>query len=114
MPYIESAVNEKLDAAKEKTIKEKLGKAINLISGKTEDWLMINFKDEQRMYFHGDKDMPMCYSEVKIFGDAPAEELEALTAEICSIYKDELGIEPENTYVKYELVHNWGWNNKNF
>lgn len=114
MPYIETQVNIKITPEKEMSLKEKLGDAISIISGKSEKWLMLNFKDEQRMYFHADNDMPICYCEVKIFGDADKTELETLTVKMCEIYKDELGIAPENTYIKYELVHNWGWNSANF
>ena len=102
MPYIETVTNVKITDEKEKCIKEKLGKAIEIISGKSEKWLMVNFSDEQRLYFHGDKDMPICYSEVKIFGDVDKEELESLTKRMCEIYKEELDVESENTYVKYE------------
>ena len=33
---------------------------------------------------------------------------------MCDIYESVLKIKPENVYVKYELVDNWGWNNANF
>ena len=37
-----------------------------------------------------------------------------MTGEICKIFNEELGIEPNRIYVKYEEVANWGWNGENF
>ena len=114
MPYIETVTNVKITAEQEKSLKEKLGKAIETIPGKTEKWLMLNFRDGERLYFHGDNNMPICYSEVKIFGQAESGDLEKLTRVLCGIYEEELGVSPENTYVKYEFIDEWGWNNMNF
>lgn len=114
MPYIETITNVKITQEKEKSLKAKLGEAISVIPGKSEKWLMLNFRDEERLYFHGDNNMPICYSEVKIFGKADSADLENLTRAMCAVYEEELGVNPENTYVKYELLDSWGWNNMNF
>lgn len=45
MPFINAKISVKLTNEKEQIIKEKLGKAIELIEGKTEEWLMIGFED---------------------------------------------------------------------
>lgn len=113
MPFIETKTNVKITEEKEKRIKELLGEAISIIPGKSERWLMLNFKDNQRMYFAGESS-PVCYAEVNLFGKASGEALEALTKRLCEIYESELGVSPGNTYVKYEEVDNWGWNGGNF
>ena len=55
MPFIGSKVTVKISPEKEKTIKERLGKAIELIPGKSETFLMVGFEDEYKLYFAGEK-----------------------------------------------------------
>ena len=33
---------------------------------------------------------------------------------VCALLSEELGIDPEGIYVKYEEVAHWGYNNFNF
>lgn len=114
MPYINSKVSIELSKEKESIIKAKLGKAISLIRGKSEAYLMLNFQDNCRMYFGGKNDSPIAMVEVKIFGSADADDYDVLTSEICKIFNEELGIPQNNIYVKYDEVENWGWNGRNF
>lgn len=39
---------------------------------------------------------------------------EAMTAEVCNILENELGIPPDRIYVKYKGYSDWGWNGGNF
>ena len=55
MPFINTKISVKLTNEKEQIIKEKLGKAIELIEGKTEEWLMIGFEDNYKLYFKGEE-----------------------------------------------------------
>lgn len=114
MPFISTKVNLALSREKEICLKEKLGKAIAILPGKTEQFLMLDFEDNCRLYFGGSGENPLAYVEVKIFGTAKKEFLEKLTAEICNILNQELSIAPNHIYVKYEEVAHWGWNGTNF
>lgn len=114
MPYINSKISVELSDEKEAAIKAKLGKAIALIPGKSEAYLMLNFQDNCRMYFGGKNDSPIAMIEVKLFGSAGKKDYDILTKEICSIFNEELNIPPNNIYVKYDEVENWGWNGHNF
>lgn len=114
MPYIETKVTVKISEEKERILKEKLGKAIETIPGKTEEWLMCGFEDCCRLWFKGDNSRPAAYVEVKLLGKAQREYYEKLTAVICSILETELSIPADRTYVKYEECQHWGWNNMNF
>jgi phenylpyruvate tautomerase PptA (4-oxalocrotonate tautomerase family) len=109
MPFINVKVNGKITDEKEKNIKTKLGKAIEIIPGKLEAHLMIAFEDEQRMYFRGKNDKPMAFIEVKILGKATSQAYNELTAAICDIFEKELGISPSQIYVKYEETEHWGF-----
>lgn len=114
MPFIGSKVSVKISKEKEEVIKTKLGKAIELIPGKSETFLMIGFEDEYSLYFAGEKLEKGAFIEVKIFGKANKNDYDKLTQAICNIYEEELGIPQNKIYVKYEEVNNWGWNGRNF
>lgn len=114
MPFIGSKVSVKISKEKEEIIKTKLGKAIELIPGKRETFLMVGFEDEYSLYFAGEKLEKGAFVEVKIFGKASKDAYANLTAEICKIYEEELEIPQNKIYVKYEEVSDWGWNGKNF
>lgn len=114
MPFINSKISVKLTNEKEQLIKEKLGKAIELISGKTEEWLMLGFEDNYKLYFKGETMDKGAFVEVKIFGKATKQEYDKLTTAICDIFNDALAIPTDKIYVNYEEVETWGWNRRNF
>ena len=114
MPYISTKTNVKLTDDKCESIKKKLGKAIELIPGKSESWLMVSFDDEGKLYFKGKSDRPLAFVEVKLLGKASRDAYNNLTREITNILNEELGIQPDGIYVKYEEVSNWGWNGSSF
>lgn len=114
MPFINSKISVKITKEQEELIKSKLGKAISIIPGKSENWLMVGFEDEYKLYFKGEKFEKIAFVEVKIFGHANSEDFEKLTKEICNIYEEVLGIPQDKIYIKYEEVSEWGWNGSNF
>jgi len=114
MPYINTKTNIMISQEKEVAIKKKLGKAIELIPGKSENWLMVSFEDQCSLYFKGESDKAIAFVEVKIFGSSSGSTYDKLTGAITNILNEELGIKPNQVYVKYEEVSNWGWNGSNF
>lgn len=114
MPFINSKVSVSMSQEVKENVKTKLGEAITLIPGKSENWLMVGFEDECDLYFQGNQNAPTAFVEVKIYGSAAPNVLSKLTGVICEIFEAELKIPKERTYVKYEEVENWGWNGSNF
>lgn len=114
MPFVNSKISVKISREQELTIKNRLGQAIALIPGKSESWLMVGFEDDYKLYFKGQEYEKIVFVEVQIYGDTSRSALSSLTAEICNIYNEELGVEKDKIYVKYDLVQNWGWNGSNF
>ena len=53
MPFIELKTSVSISKEKEAELKSAFGEAIAIIPGKSEQWLMLNFCDEQRMWFKG-------------------------------------------------------------
>ena len=66
MPFIDSKVSVKTTPEQREELKTKLGQAISLIPGKSENWLMINLADEQNMYFKGDGQEPTAVVSVSV------------------------------------------------
>ena len=113
MPYIETKTNLSISPETARSVKEKLGRAIQTVPGKSERWLMVSFMDGLPLYFAG-SDQPAAMVEVKIFGSASDGVLEKLTGQITRILTDELSLPADRVYVKYELCAHWGWNGGNF
>ena len=114
MPMISTKTSTPITAEQELILKEKLGKAIELLAGKTESWLMLGFEDNCRLWFRGDNSSPLAYVEVSALGKINPADAEKLTAEICRIFKDILGIDGSGVYVKYEETDKWGFDGGNF
>ena len=83
--------------------------------GKTEDWLMITLEDECRMWFRGEKGRPMAIVEVKVLGkEIDSAASEKMTKAVCGLFQEQLGVDPEDIYIRYLASVDWGWNNANF
>ena len=114
MPFIATKTNRPISDAAAKELKAAYASAIELLPGKTEKWLMLSFEGDTPMAFHGDMASPMAYLTVSLVGKAPSTAYDALTARLCEIMENTLGIAPDMVYIKYEEVDHWGWNNVNF
>ena len=115
MPYIEIVTN--VSAGKERIaeLAGSMGKAIELMPGKSEKWLAVHVEDLAELSFGGDGDRPAAVVTVKAFGaeqsDGCYDALSGVITDSCSAL---LGVEPERIYVEYEQTRHWGWNGKNF
>ena len=114
MPFIDSKVSVKVSKEQEKELKTRLGQAISLIPGKSEQWLMTGFQDEYHLYFREDDSEPMAFIEVRLFGGPDKAAFNRMTAEVTKIFGEVLGIAPDHMYIKYSATMDWGWNGSNF
>ena len=113
MPFINVKTNsEKINTCKEE-LKSELGQAIAAIPGKSEAWLMVNIEEPSSMWFKGSNEECAMFS-VSIFGSASDSAYDDLTARICSLSEKYLDVPASRTYVKYDEIEHWGWNNMNF
>lgn len=114
MPFINTRINRPLSQEKEELLKARLGEAITVFPGKSEQWLMLGFEDNARLWFHGENDFPMAFVEVQLLGTAAPEVCERMTQTLCALYSEILGISPDAVYVKFDFIKEWGWNNQTF
>lgn len=111
MPYIKASTNISINDDKKEIIKSKFGDAIKIM-GKTEDWLMIELSDNNKMYFKGKCDDGMCFIDVKVLGSV--NNSNEMTKVLTEIINSELGILPNNIYIAYQGYSDWGYNGNNF
>ena len=87
--------------------------SIELIPGKSEQWLMLAWQDDADMAFQG-KDAPCAMCEVKLYGASTAANYNRLTGALCRILEEEAGIPQSRVYVTYDEVEHWGFDGENF
>ena len=113
MPFINTKASIEITKEQELLLKEKMGTAIRHI-GKSESWLMLDFKENCRLWFKGDNSKKIAFVEIALFGKASPSQYDAMTEKVCEIISSELRISSDCIYVKYEEVSDWGYNGFNF
>ena len=71
MPFIKSKVSCVISKQQEEELKIRMGKAIELVPGKSEEYLLLEFEDNCRLWLRGDNEEPIAYIEAAIFGNEP-------------------------------------------
>ena len=114
MPYINTVTTVNITEEQKRALTKEFGKAIELIPGKSEEWLMLRFTGGEMMAFKGDCESPCAMIEVEVFGKAKPSAMEDLTKELCLIVERTLGVKSERVYVKFEEIDTWGYDGFNF
>ena len=113
MPFIDCKITQSLTEEKKTVLKSKLGESISLMH-KPESYLMVGIADNYDLYFAGKKLENGAYVGVKLFGKPSSRDCEAMTKAVCTVLKEELGIDGSSIYVTYQGISDWGWNGGNF
>jgi len=113
MPFIRITTNKKIDDGARKLMNMELGVSIEAISGKSEAWLMLEYRDGAMMAFRGDES-PCAMVEVDLFGEADPDEKNNLTAAICNAVSFVFEVPTDRTYVRYLETDSWGYDCENF
>ncbi len=114
MPYIDVKTSAALTEEKCEAIKSELGRAISVIPGKSERWLMVGITPECRLWFAGDASSDCAMVKVAVFGSLSDGAADKMTAEVTKILSREAGIAPDKIYVSYSEHSMWGWSGSNF
>ena len=109
MPNISVKTNASVSPESASVIKSALGRAIALIPGKSETWLMCSVEGSISMNFQG-TDEPCAMVNVEILGDTSRSNCEKLCYEITDILNKNLSVNKDRIYVKFEPCDKWGWN----
>ena len=109
MPYIEIRTNVEIDRNRSEVLKNLLGREIELLPGKTEQWLMTSVRGGEDMSLSGSRE-PCVMATVSLFGRAGDDAYDAMTASLCEKLRLALNVPESRIYIKYEEVKHWGWN----
>ncbi|SBO41856.1 phenylpyruvate tautomerase MIF-related protein [Cyanobium sp. NIES-981] len=84
--------------------------------GKPEAYVMTAFEAGVPMTFAGSRDQPVCYLELRSVGGFSPTTTAAVSADLCQLVADSLGVPPERTYVAFMAAEGylWGWNGRTF
>ncbi len=108
MPFLISRVNVPLSRKQEMELKVLLGRAIELVPGKSEAYLLLCFEDNCRLWLRGDDSAPIAYIEANIFANERHAGYDAFTHEVTRIFHQVLGIGPDHIYLHYTDIPDWG------
>ena len=113
MPFINVITNAPFNTGRELKLKSALGEAINVLPGKSEQWLMIAVQPQTVMYFQGTNEL-CAMIQVSLFGSQTGAAKNTLTQKVTKAVFDELKVPPERIYVSYHETPDWGYNGSNF
>lgn len=102
MPFIKAKISCPVSQKQESELKACMGKAIELIPGKSEEYLLLEFEDNCHLWLRGKNDEPIAYIEAAIFGNEQHYGYDAFTAEITNLFAKALNIRPDHIYIKYD------------
>ena len=108
MPFIKAKVSCPISPKQESELKAGMGKAIEFVPGKSEEYLLLEFEDNCRLWLRGKNDEPTAYIEVAIFGNELHYGYDAFTAEVTNLFSKVLNICPNHINIKYEDIIAWG------
>ena len=102
MPYCNIKTNVKVE--KKKELSKELTKVIELIPGKTENWIMTSIGTDD----------PCALITLKTYGEPAQQYYDMVTEGFTKTVSQMLKIRPDRIYVDHEPIAHWGWNGANF
>lgn len=63
-----------------------MGKAIGMVPGKSEAYLLLEFEDNSRLWLRGDDSAPTAYIEAAIFGNESHAGYREFTSEVTKMF----------------------------
>lgn len=109
MPFIRVTTNVVLDEDKELALRRRMADIVGDILGKDPVRMMTAFEGGVHLCRGGSENarVPAAFVECKFFGGKDYKSFEAFDGAMKTIYKNVLGIEPVNLYIKYEVINGW-------
>lgn len=105
MPFLMAKINVPIDSEQEIALKSRLGKAIEIIPGLSEKFLLAGIEN-CKMYLRGNNE-PVAYVELGIFGNDRHLGYENFSLAVTKIFADVLKIPPLNVYIKFSDIDAW-------
>ena len=114
MPYLNIETNLPLSTKAERVILRSASSLVASELNKPEEFVMVSIHADVPMLFAG-TDEPVAMLELKALA-LPARKTRPLSASLCHLIEEHLGIPPARVYVKFiSMKHGmWGWNGSTF
>jgi phenylpyruvate tautomerase PptA (4-oxalocrotonate tautomerase family) len=114
MPYLNIQTNQPLTTEAEAKLLGAASRHVAEALGKSEQYVMVAVQASVPMRFAG-SDEPTACLELKSIG-LPEGDTPALSAGLCELIRQQLGIETERIYIEFTNVPRalWGWNGGTF
>ncbi len=107
MPFVIAKVNVPVSKGQEPEIKSRIGKAIEYVPGKNENYLLFGIEDDYHFYLRGDGSQKIVYIQADIFGNEDHIGFDRFGAEMTAVFQEVLDIPPENIYIKFDDIKAW-------
>ncbi len=116
MPVIHTYTSTPITPVQRESLKSTFGQLIEVVPGKSEQWLMCLFEDGLPIYHAGNGADPAALVTVDVYATEPVDGAvwAEMTKGICGALNEQLGIDPARIYIKYATTPDFGWNNINF
>lgn len=108
MPFVVARTSTAVGREQELELKARLGRAIELVPGKSEAYLLVDLEGSRRLFLAGSDAEPIAYLEVSVFGNEGHAGYDALTAEVTQAFHEVLGIRPDHVYLRFTDIPAWG------
>lgn len=84
--------------------------------GKPEAYVMTAFEGDVPMTFAGSAAEPVAYLELKSVGRLSPQITTAISADLCGLVEERLGVPAARTYIEFAASEGylWGWNRRTF
>lgn len=114
MPYLKIQTNIAVATDKSENLIKRVSSAVARNLGKPESYVMVVLEPDARLLFAGTAE-PAAYLELKSIG-LPEDATGDLSAKLCALISEELGIAHNRTYIEFANAerHMWGFNGGTF
>jgi len=114
MPLLKIQTNTDIESGHRQPLMERASKHLAKLLGKPESYIMVALEPGLPMLFGGSAE-PLAYLELKSIG-LPGERTKAISAALCQLVSEELGIDQQRIYIEFSDAarHMWGWNGATF
>jgi len=114
MPLLKIRTNTGVDEGRRSALLQAASETTARALGKPEAYVMVILEPQAAMQFAGDEG-PAAYLELKSI-NLPETDTAKLSATLCKLMGDGLGIPPDRVYIEFSNAerHLWGYNNSTF
>ena len=107
MPFVRVKTNRTFEPSAELELKTRIGEAISLIPGKSEDFLLLTFEDDMHIWWHGSNEHPVVYIEASAFATEDRKGYPEFTEAVTQAFSEVLQMPAENVYIQFSDIPGW-------